>query len=68
VTDFDVKRVVEHEIEQLYKELNEGEPRSHEDLCGLYERLVDTQSLRIQHLEEQVKALEFILNDVKCSG
>jgi hypothetical protein len=59
MTDFDIERVVEFEIEQLKQDIKVCD--NNLDSLVLYEQLVDTLELRIQQLKNK---LQDITNEV----
>lgn len=52
MSDFDVERITEFEIEQLKNEIWEVDS---EEQISVYEQLVDALELRIQQLKDRLK-------------
>ena len=52
MTDLDVERIVELEVEQLDKELNECRDKA--EAFEIQQKLIDAMRLRIKHLEDKI--------------
>jgi prefoldin subunit 5 len=55
MTDLDVERITEFEVEQLEKELDECRDKA--EAFDIQQKLIDAMRLRIRHLKENTRKL-----------